>query len=96
MRNWDVFVVWVVLYRLLKLSDSLLIFPLLLICPSYVEVGILCGLCVRITEQAGERLGMSFTKRGFVTRANVPFGGQVAEGLSREVAARCVQACRRE
>ncbi len=54
---------------------------------------ILCGLCVRLAEQAGEALGMSFTRRGFAGRAAVPFGGSIAEGLSEETARLCAQAC---
>jgi formate dehydrogenase major subunit len=54
---------------------------------------ILCGLCVRIAEQAGEALGMSFTSRGFAGRTAVPFGGCIAEGLSSETARRVAEAC---
>jgi len=54
---------------------------------------ILCGLCVRIAEQAGEKLGMSFLQRGFAARTAVPFGRTLAQGLSREVAKRCAAAC---
>ena len=51
-----------------------------------------CGLCVRITERAGERLGLTFTGRGFDARVGVPFGESMAEALS-ETAAQCVEAC---
>jgi len=54
---------------------------------------ILCGLCVRIAEQAGDAPGMSFTRRGFAGRAAVPFGESVAEGLSPETARRVAEAC---
>jgi NADPH-dependent glutamate synthase beta subunit-like oxidoreductase/ferredoxin len=53
---------------------------------------ILCGLCVRIVEQAGARPGITFKGRGFPTIAAVPFGKTVAEGLG-EVGARCAAAC---
>jgi len=53
---------------------------------------IVCGLCVRIAEQAGARPGIAFTGRGFPVRTDVPFGGNVAEGLG-PVAARCAAAC---
>jgi len=53
---------------------------------------ILCGLCVRIAEQAGALPGMTFTGRGFPVRTGVPFGGSVVEGLG-PVAARCAAAC---
>jgi len=51
-----------------------------------------CGLCVRITEQAGERLGLAFVGRGFDVRVAVPFDSALAEGLTRTVR-RCVEAC---
>jgi ferredoxin len=53
---------------------------------------ILCGLCVRIAEQAGARPGITFAGRGFPTVAAVPFGKSVAEGLA-EAGARCAAAC---
>jgi ferredoxin len=51
-----------------------------------------CGLCVRITEQARERLGLTFVGRGFEVRVAVPFDADLAEGLA-ETARRCVEAC---
>jgi ferredoxin len=51
-----------------------------------------CGLCVRITEQAGERLGLGFVGRGFDVRVAVPFKESLAAGLT-ETARRCVEAC---
>jgi formate dehydrogenase major subunit len=61
---------------------------------------ILCGLCVRIAEQCGERApglwcerpGLGFTNRGFATRVAVPFGATVADGLP-SIAERCARAC---
>jgi len=53
---------------------------------------ILCGLCLKIAEEAGERLGLSFAGRGFATRVVVPFGGGMSEGLE-EAARQCVEAC---
>jgi len=53
---------------------------------------ILCGLCVRITEQESEPLGMAFKGRGFVTEAGVPFHGTVGQGLQTS-AERCAAAC---
>ena len=44
---------------------------------------ILCGLCVRIAEQEGERPGITFEGRGFPTVAAIPFDRPVAEGLAR-------------
>ncbi len=51
-----------------------------------------CGLCVRITEKAGQGLGLTFIGRGFDVRVGVPFGGTLAEALG-EAAAQCVAAC---
>ncbi|MGD1001319.1 MAG: FAD-dependent oxidoreductase [Candidatus Brocadiia bacterium] len=53
---------------------------------------ILCGLCVRIAEQEGERPGITFEGRGFPTVAAIPFDRPVAEGLAR-TGARCAAAC---
>ncbi len=53
---------------------------------------ILCGLCVRIAEAEQERLGMTFARRGFVTRTGVPFGGALQHGLKIS-AERCAAAC---
>jgi formate dehydrogenase major subunit len=53
---------------------------------------ILCGLCVRIAEQAGERPGITFKGRGFPTVAAVPFGRPISEGLARS-GALCAAAC---
>ncbi len=51
-----------------------------------------CGLCVQITADAGEKLGMSFIGRGFDVRVAVPFGHSIAEGLTH-TASQCVAAC---
>jgi hypothetical protein len=51
-----------------------------------------CGLCVRITENAREPLGLTFIGRGFDVRIQVPFNETLQSGLSR-VAEECVQAC---
>jgi len=53
---------------------------------------ILCGICVRICEQAGRRPGMAFLGRGFVARAAPPFGASVAEALG-DLAGECASAC---
>jgi len=53
---------------------------------------ILCRLCVQITEQAGEPLGLALLGRGFDTRVSVPFNESLAEALT-VAAARCVDAC---
>ena len=51
-----------------------------------------CGLCVQITAEAGEKLGLSFVGRGFDVRVTVPFGKSIAEGL-KNAASQCVAAC---
>jgi ferredoxin len=51
-----------------------------------------CGLCVQITAEAGEKLGLSFVGRGFDVRVAVPFGKSIAEGL-KHTAYQCVEAC---
>ena len=53
---------------------------------------IACGLCVRITQQAGERMGVTFVGRGFDVRVGIPFDGSIDEGLG-EVAQECIDAC---
>ena len=51
-----------------------------------------CGICVRITAEASEELGLTFVGRGFDVRVAVPFDRSLAEGL-RTVALECVRAC---
>ncbi len=51
-----------------------------------------CGLCVRITEKAGEDFGLTFIGRGFNVRLDVPLNESLENGL-KKVAAECVKAC---
>ncbi|MCP4450507.1 MAG: NAD(P)-binding protein, partial [Planctomycetes bacterium] len=51
-----------------------------------------CGLCVKITEALGERLGLTFVGRGFDLRVAVPLGGALADALVK-AARYCVNAC---
>ena len=51
-----------------------------------------CGICVRLSAEAGEPLGLTFVNRGFNTRVTVPFTGSLADGLTTS-AAQCVAAC---
>ena len=51
-----------------------------------------CGICVKITEAAGERLGLAFMYRGYDTVVGVPFDGLLSEGLTR-TAEECVRSC---
>jgi len=51
-----------------------------------------CGRCVRITEKAGEPLGLTFIGRGFDIRVGTPFDAPLEEAL-HATAAQCVDAC---
>ncbi len=53
---------------------------------------IACGLCVQITQEAAEPLGLTFIGRGFNVKVAVPFDRSLEEGL-RRAAAECVAAC---
>ncbi|MCX6966455.1 MAG: glutamate synthase, partial [Verrucomicrobia bacterium] len=53
---------------------------------------ILCGICVKLTEMAGEPLGLTFIGRGFDVRIAAPFDHAIEEGLQK-IAAECVKAC---
>jgi NADPH-dependent glutamate synthase beta subunit-like oxidoreductase/ferredoxin len=51
-----------------------------------------CGLCIQITGEAGEELGLTFIGRGFDVRVAVPFDSSIADGLKKS-ADKCVAAC---
>jgi predicted molibdopterin-dependent oxidoreductase YjgC len=51
-----------------------------------------CGICVKITESAGEKLGMAFLRRGYDSAVGVPFDERLEDGLT-ETAAECVRCC---
>jgi ferredoxin len=51
-----------------------------------------CGICVRLTSRAGERLGLTFVGRGIDAGVAVPFGEPLSAGLKR-VARECVESC---
>jgi NADH dehydrogenase/NADH:ubiquinone oxidoreductase subunit G len=51
-----------------------------------------CGICVRITERAGEPYGMTFMGRGFDSVLGVPFNEPLGAGLRRS-AEECVAKC---
>ncbi len=53
---------------------------------------IACGVCIQITEQAGEELGLSFVNRGFDVRIGVPFDETLGKALEK-TAAECVKNC---
>ena len=51
-----------------------------------------CGLCIKITKRAGEKLGLTFVDRGFDVRVETPFGEPLSQGL-KKVAGDCISAC---
>ena len=51
-----------------------------------------CGLCVQITQKAGEEFGLAFVGRGFDVRVQSSLGVPLAQALEKAVAA-CVVAC---
>jgi ferredoxin len=51
-----------------------------------------CGLCVQVSDRAGERPGLAMLQRGYAVEAGVPFGGTLGEGLSRSAGA-CADVC---
>jgi NAD-dependent dihydropyrimidine dehydrogenase PreA subunit len=51
-----------------------------------------CGLCVKVTERAGEELGVTFLGRGYNTQVAVPFGEALEAGL-KTAARECVEIC---
>jgi NADPH-dependent glutamate synthase beta subunit-like oxidoreductase/ferredoxin len=51
-----------------------------------------CGLCVQITQRAGERFGLTFVDRGFDARVQASLGVTLDRGLEK-AAAECVSAC---
>ncbi len=51
-----------------------------------------CGLCVRLTEQSGEKLGLTFIGRGFDVEIGVPLNKSLEKGLT-ETAKKCVEIC---
>jgi hypothetical protein len=51
-----------------------------------------CGICVRITEQKREKLGLTFIGRGFDVKVTVPFNQSIKEGLAK-TAHEVVKAC---
>ena len=51
-----------------------------------------CGLCVEITAQQGEPVGMGFIQRGFDARVQPPMGRSIGEALTVS-AHGCIEAC---
>jgi len=53
---------------------------------------IACGICVAITREMGEELGLTFIGRGFDVRVGVPFDAPLSEAL-KQAAKRVVENC---
>lgn len=51
-----------------------------------------CGICVKITEKSGEKLGLTFINRGFDVRIAVPFDEPLKLALAK-AASECIEAC---
>ncbi len=51
-----------------------------------------CGICVRITQNSKEALGLTFIGRGFDCKVAVPLSRSLAEGL-KKTAEECALAC---
>ena len=51
-----------------------------------------CGVCVQITEELKEPLGLTFVGRGFQVQVKVPFGESLSQGL-KDAAIRCAESC---
>ena len=51
-----------------------------------------CGICVKITEEKREKLGLTFIGRGFDVKVTVPFDKSIKEGLAA-AADEVVKAC---
>jgi len=51
-----------------------------------------CGLCVQISAERREALGLAFAERGFAMRVRVPFGETLSKALTL-CARECVEAC---
>ena len=53
-----------------------------------------CGLCIQITSRAGEKIGLTFTGRGFNVRVDIPFERSIVEAIKQtNTAIECVKAC---
>ncbi len=51
-----------------------------------------CGICVRVTEDEGEQLGLAFIGRGYDLKIGVPFEDLFSKALEKS-AVKCVKAC---
>ncbi len=53
---------------------------------------ILCGICVKITEQSQEPIGMAFLRRGYDAHVGVPFNDPLSDALTT-TAEECIRRC---
>jgi NADPH-dependent glutamate synthase beta subunit-like oxidoreductase len=51
-----------------------------------------CGVCVQITKEQCEELGLTFVGRGFDVRPAAPFGATMKDAL-KKTAKKCVESC---
>jgi len=51
-----------------------------------------CGICVAVTRQCNEEVGLTFFGRGFETHIGVPFGETLQKGIGRSAEA-VISAC---
>jgi len=51
-----------------------------------------CGLCVQLSQDAGEELGLTYKGRGFYTEIVVPFDKPLSQALTHSAKA-CAEAC---
>jgi predicted molibdopterin-dependent oxidoreductase YjgC len=51
-----------------------------------------CGICVKLTEQSDEPLGMAFLKRGYDCVVGVPFSEPLEKGMTSS-ADECIRSC---
>ncbi len=53
---------------------------------------VLCGACVRIADESGEKPGLTHVGRGFAARVSAPYEGDLGDALTA-AAVRCADAC---
>lgn len=51
-----------------------------------------CGLCIRVSKRAGEKLGMTMLGRGYDAHVAVPFNNAIQDGL-KICAEECIKIC---
>jgi len=51
-----------------------------------------CGICVRLTEKHGEKLGFTYIGRGFDVEIGIPFNEELKDGLTK-IAVKVAEGC---